>query len=80
MIKTNLEIINEPIFHHPDPEGIIDVMNEDEYLEPLDSKRSLMQGKSSDDYEIEMWSNKIRQRSDSKKRTFQKAEDLQEFD
>ena len=41
MIKTKLEMLDDPIFQLPDPAGIVDVVNLDEHLEPLDSNRAL---------------------------------------
>ena len=59
---------DDSLFKMLDPHGVIDIADDHEYLEPLGSKRSLMLSNNSEDSEI--WSNKIRQRSDSKRRNF----------
>ena len=74
LIKTKLNMNEDSLFKMLDPHGVIDITDDHEYLEPLGSKRSLMLSNNSEDSEI--WSNKIRQRSNSKRRNFQRAEDL----
>jgi hypothetical protein len=43
LIKTKLSIHDDPIFERLDPKGIFDVAGEEDFLEPLDSRRALIQ-------------------------------------
>ena len=51
LLKTKLNLHEDPLFNMLDPMEICDVVNEDEYLEPLDSRRALIQVQPIEDVE-----------------------------